>query len=239
MMRCRIGRLAMLGAILCLFVPQPAHAQIGGFIKKKVKQAVKGQVTGGDTAAATRAAPSGPTFDEWVLELTPANLDRFEQGLTAERAFRDSIDAVYAKLPSPEAYQTCQIRVATSPEALKLVQNIDPSNVQAAMQANQKRLDLAEKRCGPDPARRSKSDDLRGAEARGAAAAGLKPSQYGIIKERVKPFCGPGGGTAKVAGAMSGMYYVYSETEMSALQPRCQKLVALIDAKPRVARPRP
>ena len=238
-MRRRMGRLAMLGAVLCLFVPQPAHAQIGGFIKKKVKQAVKGQPVGGDTAAATKAAPSGPTFDECVLELTPANLDRFEQGLTSEKAFRDSIEAVYARMPSPEAYQACQIKVATSPEALRLVQNIDPSNVQAAMEANQKRLDLADRRCGPDPSRHSKSDDLRGAAARGATAAGLKPSQYGIIKERVKPFCGPGGGAARVPGAMSGMYYVYSETEMSALPPRCPKLVAMIDAKPRVARPRP
>ena len=74
MLRCRLPGIATMLAVVCLSVPQPADAQIGGLIKKKVKEAVKGETS--SSTGEKSAAPAGPQFSETVLELTPANLDR-------------------------------------------------------------------------------------------------------------------------------------------------------------------
>jgi hypothetical protein len=225
MLHVRVPRLVVLVALACLALPAPSSAQIGGFIKKKVKQVVKG-----DTAAASeqKAAPAsaGPTFDDYVLQLSPQNLDRLERGLAAEKAFRDSVNRVYAALRTPEQYQRCQGETMTSPEGRQLAANPpqDAAGYQkyaAAMQV------LTEKRCGRDPGRLDKAEDLKPAGAVGARAAGATSSQYSIMKERVVPFC-RAGGAARVPGEVKGMDYVYAPEELTALQPRCARLMELL-----------
>ena len=238
MVRRRIAWMLALGAVVCASSPRPASAQLGGLIKKKVKQAVEGQ-SGSASAAApaapSPAAPAGPRFNEYVLELTSSNLDKFQVGLAAEKAYRDSVYAVYARMKTPREYQQCTMTAMMSPDGQKLVHG-DMRTTEAMQEAGLKLKALMTQRCGPDPSSGSEKEAaLYAAPAHSAAAAGLTEEQYGIIKERVKPFCGEGGGAARIAGSGGGIYYVYSETEIAALQPRCAKLVALMDTKPQAA----
>ena len=230
MLRCRLPGIATMLAVVCLSVPQPADAQIGGLIKKKVKEAVKGETS--SSTGEKSAAPAGPQFSETVLELTPANLDKLETGLRAEKAYRDSVEAWYAKVKTPEEYAQCRTNAMMSPEAQQLASNADASNLQSAQDAGQKLMALIKKKCGEDPGTLNKNADLRKAQGHGVEASGLSAEAYAVIEERIPPFCGGDGGTAQVQGSGSGIYYVYSETEMAALKPRCEKLMALLSPKP-------
>lgn len=239
------GRLPLIAtaiAVVCLSIPRPVDAQLGGFIKKKVKDTVKGQVSGstGDASAAggTRAptSPSGPQFDERVLELNPGNLDKLQTALVAERAFRDSLNASYARMKTPEQYQQCKMNAMMGPEAQQVTKSIDYNDVQASQAAGQKLLAIVAKQCGADPSGQNKGAELNKAPANAAEAAGLSQEQYAVLKERVKPFCSEGGGTGKVAGSGARIFYVYTESEIAALQPRCEKLMALMPTKAATAR---
>ncbi len=101
----RIGRAArwmVLAAVLVGALPSAGSAQLGGFIKRKLKQkavstavdTVVSKVAGpGDSAAVKGAAgasarASGPTFDDNTLEITPAVLDRFQKVLSAQQGHR-------------------------------------------------------------------------------------------------------------------------------------------------------
>jgi hypothetical protein len=225
----RRSRLALLAGLVCLVLPAHADAQIGGFLKKKIKQAVKGDSAeaaaqkGGPGAA--KAAPAGPTFDEYVLQLSSQNLDRLERAAAGEKAFRDSVLAVRAKLMTPQQYGQCRYKAMGSPEAQALAAN-PPKDAAAFQKYNSAFEALIQKRCGANP-NTFKEEDLSPGEAIGARAAGLTTQQFSIMKERVVPFC-RAGGAAKVAGATPGMFYVYAADEMAALQPRCAKLMALL-----------
>lgn len=238
MLRRRMPWVVALAAVVCLSVPSPASAQIGGFLKKKVKQAVKGQVAGGDSASA-KAAPadgSGPRFSEYVLELNADNLDKLEKALAAEKAYTDSVNAAYGKLSTPEQYQQCMIQTTMDPEAAKITANMTDA---ASMQKAQERLmAFRERKCGKDPERamEGKKEALRKASGRGAEAVGIKPSALSIMKERITPFC-ESGGQAKVKGDSEGMYYVYTPTEVASIQPRCAKLTALLAPPKAAAKP--
>ncbi len=226
-------------AVACLSLPRPAEAQLRGFIKKKIAEKAVGTVVGKDsseTAAAApahgearAAAPAGPRFDERVLEMTPANLDKLQAALVAEKAYRDSVEAAFAKMLTPEQYQPCKMKAITSPEAQKLTQHVDYGNTQATQETAQKLLALVAKQCGPEPSSKDKNGELYQAGAHAAEVAGLSPEQYAVLRERLTPFCSGDGG-ARIPGSGPGIYYVYSETEIAALQPRCAKLMALMPA---------
>ena len=221
MLHARLPRLVLLALVACCLVPTPGSAQIGGFLKKKIKSAVKGD----SAAAAEKSAPAAPTFDEYVLQITSGSLDRLERGITAEKAFRDSVNAVYATR-TPKIYEKCQQDAMRSPEGQK--RSANPPSDQAGMIKQMAETQAwLEKRCGPGPNTFDKDADLAPAGKVAATASGMKPAQFSIMKERIVPFC-RGGGAAKVPGAMKGMYYVYTADEMAALQPRCTKLLALL-----------
>lgn len=100
----RIFRWTVLAAVLAAMAPAPASAQLGRFIKsrlrEKIAQVVVETVALGDSsvtsaprgAAAESARPrSGPVFTESVLEMSPTLLVQFEKGLVAEIAERQAI----------------------------------------------------------------------------------------------------------------------------------------------------
>ena len=229
----RLPWFAALAAIVCLSMPSPADAQIGGFIKKKVKDAVKGQAAGEQKQAPAAEAQSEPRFSEYVLELNAENLDKLEKALAVEKAYRDSVNTAYARVPTPEQYQQCMIRTTMDPEAQKITANMN--DMAAMQQAQEKLVAYREKKCGKDPERamEGKKEALRHGSDRAAESVGIKPSALSIMKERITPFC-ESGGQAKVKGDMEGMYYVYTPTEVAAIQPRCVKLAALL-APPKAA----
>lgn len=91
----RILRWTVFMAILAAFAPAPASAQIGRFIKKKLKQTIVEAVV--ETVAPAEATmamgggyvpTTGPVFDESVIEMTFEVLAKFEQGMITEIAQR-------------------------------------------------------------------------------------------------------------------------------------------------------
>lgn len=122
-MRIQIAaRYGLLAVLIAGALPAPAEAQLGKFIRKKLKEAVvqtvadtvvgavmPGGASSGPTAGGTRrarsAAPAGPSFSEDQLEITPDLLDRLERGLTAETAERNAIAESRKKITSPHLYE--------------------------------------------------------------------------------------------------------------------------------------
>ena len=218
------GVVAMLVAAA---IPAPAHAQLGGLIKKKVKAKVaqtigRGDSTGTvppgtsapDTAGkAARTAPpgSGPRFTEYVLEITPDLLDRLAKGLAAEDAVRQEIERMIGKVLSRDEYKKCEAAVLRGPDGQKVyAQSRDLvtgdttyARIQQASQQLARRMEqVVEPKCGLEP---RKAEDIRAQhadslEAAAPAASGLTRLQLTIMKERILPLCAATQALAAAAG---------------------------------------
>ena len=156
-------RSAALALVIAVAMPAPASPQIGGFLKKKMKEKIAQTLGSGDTAAAAQpaggaAAPgngpasrvkkgaavaSGPTFSESMLEITPALLDRFEKGVAAEAAESKKVEAQVAKFLPMAAYERCQQTLWATPEAKAIyreyaakMQGLKPTDQQAMLEAS-------------------------------------------------------------------------------------------------------
>jgi hypothetical protein len=198
--------------------------QLGGFIKKRVKDVVKQPDSGGNAAEEQSGANDGPRFNDRVLELNEATLSKLEKALLCERKFRDDIEAKYAKMPTKEAYQACSVEVMMSSEGQALAaEGADPSKAQQYMK---KLMALLEKKCGKNPENVSKSDDMKPAEEQCSREADLTPDQYSIAKERFTPFCSSGG-KEKVQGYGS-VFFIYSPAEVQAMKPKCERFMDLM-----------
>lgn len=131
----RILRWAALAAVLSMTLPGSAEAQLGKFLKNKLKQKIAEKVvaeavdaqapadtvdsaagtqTPGSVASAPRARKRAPgtavkasIFSETTLEMTAELLDRFEKGVAAEKAERKAIAPQLARLLSNHDYDKC------------------------------------------------------------------------------------------------------------------------------------
>lgn len=231
-------RSAALALVIGTALPAPASPQVGGIIKKKVKQAVEQTRVGTDTATtattASAARGRGPTFDENTLEITPALLDRFEKGLAAEAVERKNVDSQIAKFLPHDAYEKCEQSLMKTPEAqaayreyTRMLKGTDQEAMRRASEWYGQRLaEITRPKCGPSPseAELMKGDLLSGPEKVGQKASGLTERQYAVLKERIIPFCtalsGSGSGELRIDGG-----FVYTTAEMEALRPRCAKLL--------------
>lgn len=230
---------------LAAVVPASASAQVGGLIKKKVKEKVGQAVAGPDTAAArsaSQAAP-GPVFNDHVLAITPGVLDRVERALAAEAVAREENDRRVGKVLEPEEYESCRQRVAGSPKAQEMMEAQlqvlgDETSTQEAreraLQEMATRLEaLTEPECGLEPhkAEKLRSELAPRVPAAAEQASGLTDLQLSILKERILPFCvEPGAAAAaagerRIPGETDTVFYVYSPTEVEALRPRCGTLL--------------
>lgn len=209
----------------------------------------------GAAAAPTAAsAQAYPAFDDTVLEMTPATVDRFAKTLALEESSRKSI-AVKGAAPLPKAtktkdeYAACQMELMMSPEFQQLMQGVtaavtgngkDPAAAQKAVEDMQGKVDAAmEKACGADPNKTYSKPDvgsqLRKAQGEAARANGFTDRQYAVIKERVTPLClsdpvpaDPDG--LKIRGD-GRVFFVYTKSEVDVLRPRCEALMKLIVPK--------
>lgn len=149
-----IVRVAM--AVLALHALAPAaNAQLGGLIKRKVTDAVKGEDK--------KPAPANDEFQAAitgdVIEITPKVLDGFVRGLETEVKLTKEFRAELAKYPSHEAFRKCQSETALTPEGQKismgmaeLPENATPADVQRAIEKmNTDMQVLIKKRCPLDP----------------------------------------------------------------------------------------
>ena len=227
----RISRLmprAVVAAILvAAAVPAPVHAQLGGLIKKKVKQTIVQKVGGNDSTATTgadtpapgaakkaaRAAPPGPgpQFSEYLLELTPELLDRLEKGLAAEEVVRQNIERKIGKVLTHDEYEKCQAAVLRGPDGQKVYeQSRDLVNgdttyarIRKASEDLAKRIEqVVEPKCGLEPrkAEQIRTQHADTLEAAAPGASGLTRMQLTIVKERILPLCAATQAAAAVAG---------------------------------------
>lgn len=239
----RISRLmpcAVVAAMLAAAaVPAPAHAQLGGLIKKKVKDKVTQTIGRGDSARtappdtsapgaaakAARTAPPGPgpRFTEYVLEITPQLLDQLEKGLAAEDVVRQAIERKIGKVLSRDEYKKCEAAVLSGPEGQKVYAQARDlatgdttyERIQKASEALARRMEqVVEPKCGLEP---RKAEDLRAQhadslEAAAPAASGLTRLQLTILKERILPLCA----ATQAVAAATGEVRVPAGTQDSA-----------------------
>lgn len=235
-----IARLAAHAVALMLLAPAPASAQFGKLVKKAKEAA---GVDKSAPAAAATAAPAGPVSVNAEWELTKANLDRFAAGLEADKASRAASVKMLATIKTKSAYDQCGMAFATGPDYQKLMSDYNAQIAKAADQDAQMKIGQAfgenlqaamQKRCGPDPSRypESQRQSVINADAEKAAIekSGFTPRVYGVLKERIAPFCAAdaatrGSGDVRLPGSGRGIFYVYTAAESAELAPRCAPLL--------------
>jgi len=235
---------------LAAIVPASASAQLGGLVKRKVKDTVVQTVAGPDTTASVSAsrAAAAPAFTANVLEMTPEVLDRLEKALAAESVTREENDRRVGKVLDAEEYARCRQRVAMSPKTQEIMEehlrvlgeetSTQPQR-ERAMQEMATRLEaLTEPECGlePNKAEKLRSELAPRVTAAAEQASGLSDLQLSILKERILPFCvapeavAAAVGELRLPGETNTAFYVYSPTEVDAVQPRCGGLLEALTA---------
>jgi hypothetical protein len=237
---------AALLLVALVVVPDRVQSQgLGGLIKKKAIEAVKGKEPKKDEGQ-TVAKDNGPITSQFEKEcgpLTADAVDRFLKGMEAELAQRVEFDRKRSAAKPDEEVRACEQKEAMGPEALKLMQRgmtegTPVAQLQKAMEQN--RTDLGAyilKKCGEPVSKYGQFDSNAAAQA-GAKAAGMSDECYGQFKEVALFFCK--GLTAeqqktatdqgiRVPGKGNGVW-VYTADEAKALAPRCGQLVRQIGA---------
>jgi hypothetical protein len=242
--------------LLALVLPMTgqADAQIGGLIKKKVSESIKGtdkkdQATPKGESAAT--PDGGQTGSKLPRALSEATLVAFKKGLTVERDQRQVTLKFLATLKTQDEYNACSQALASSAEGQKAMTSGNWGNVNKM---------LAEK-CGESPTKYHdtwKRNQLEAARLAGvkAFAAGLAPASgsggpflsaeeqpddsdfYELLKEWTPPFCNLSKSAQQAAaekgvsvpGSGKGIAYVYTAVEGKLLVSHCGELMPLLSA---------
>ena len=248
-MRATFIRLAIVALGLGV-APLPVQAQFGDMLKKAAKDKVKEKVAGGTEAkpatpaagekgSRSRSETKSP-YNSWVLEMTPEVLDRFAVAIAEENRVRDSLVALANRKPEFERkHAECVQRISQDEKMQGYMNKIgDDKLTQAQKQKAMTDMnDYMVSTCGEQ--HRNAATDAeealqRGAFTEAAAKAGSFASkgQYGVVRERILPLCRSGvqggEGSAQIPGDGTNIFWVYSETEVSALRPRCGEFVKLI-----------
>lgn len=154
-----------LAALLGAAAPVPASAQIGGFIKRKLKEKIAQTVSGPDTTAAPAAAAgtdeaqggvanpvprvkkrapgtAGPTFNEYNPEITPELLDRLEKLLAAQQAARADVARRTARFLPKKAYDDCVSQLLMkSPESPALMAELRAAAQKSSPEERQRAME--------------------------------------------------------------------------------------------------
>ena len=166
-----------------------AAGHIGGLIKKKVAEKVKGDDKKDQAAPKSEAETAQPSGSKLGRTLTEGTLTAFKKGLTAERDHRQGTLKFLATLKTREQYTSCTQAAATSPEYQKIIMSLaslgDNPTQEQLQKASQKMSDdmakLTKDKCGEDPGIYNagwKDAQMREARVAGvkAFAAALSPS---------------------------------------------------------------
>jgi hypothetical protein len=204
-------------ALVPLVATNPAEAQLGSLIKKKVADAVKPKEEQKATDQPEAASP-------FKYELTAETMAAFKRGLELEVKMRKDLRADHqarvAKYTAAKAaYEKCEGGLALRPEASKIAEEASsrmdkaktPDETQAAMNWMQKEIaGLRTKLCGAEPgAAPEYSPDLTKAQEAGAIEFGKgatrKPAPNTPSGDPTLPFaqCLDLGSTSEDANAAS------------------------------------
>jgi hypothetical protein len=170
-------RKTILAALFALTTTTSADAQIGGLIKRKATDAIKGPEKNEEKAA----AKSTPFGNPDILEITAPRFEGLLRGLKVEVALHKEFTAELAKYPTSQQYNRCAAQVYASPEKEKLLEimmlpdNATDAQKQAAMKKyGEEDMALLKRKCPLDPATwtdSKKQERLTEITARAAAAA--------------------------------------------------------------------
>ena len=235
-------------------VPGDLDAQIGGLIKKKVTESVKG---GEKKGGKEESAANETDQSKMPRPITANTFVAFKKGLTVQRDKQQETLEFLAGLTPLETYKNCTNTIMMTPEGQKvaLSQPSPPDNATVQqLQAYAEKLaaemkKVTDKKCGEDPAKyheyQWKKD--RFTEARTAAIAAFSaalgsPSGnddnyfYDLLIEWTPPFCRLSKAAQQaaaekgiaVAGATKGHNYVYTAMEARLLMPQCEEIMRLL-----------
>jgi hypothetical protein len=197
-MRSRVTSLLMAACVTAV-VAQPAQGQIGGFLKKKAKEAAQAPVQqqqaqqqADEAAARALSAPD-------IVPITEESTARFARALDVEIRLRGEFRAMLASMKPREEYEECKGEASMSPEAQQIalgMANISDKGTPAEMQKAMLKISrdieaLIVKKCGGDPGGWSdgkRAERLREIEAEasdafapsGGAGAGDEPAGDGL-----------------------------------------------------------
>jgi hypothetical protein len=155
-MRYRFLTAIAVAVFATLTLPSHADAQLGGLIKKKVKEAIKPpekvspqpQPEAAAPASSPAAAPSNdrdPFAGQRVpnaraLLITDAMLARIARGLDAEHALIKDYEKQLTKFPTEQQFEACRVKAAQTSEGQRLMnpgnfikEGMKPDELQAAM----------------------------------------------------------------------------------------------------------
>lgn len=166
-----ITAVLMIAASICITTPQTIEAQLGGLIKKKVKEAIKppekpaenppaqSDQSSSGAPALGKQSDDFPRVDGNSIVLSKEILARVMRGMDSELALLADFDKVLAKYPTREAFEECTQKAALSPEGQKIAQqmvslpaNATPEQSRAMIEKMGKEMEaLRKKRCPNDP----------------------------------------------------------------------------------------
>jgi len=248
----RPTRFCMPMALLaCALIAAPAHAGWGDALKQQANKAIKGEKK-------PAKADAGPVESRIEPKATPENLAKFKTALQTELAERQRVTRFLASLKSPEAYNKCKNEWVMGAEGQKLSQRYaegmsgksgDELQKHAAALGGEMEKAI-EKSCGPDPGQYNQgwaSQQTRDAIGKASDQFAEDDYAYGTWKEWVLEFCHyiaelkkqPDAAQRiakiqaeglRIPGSGTGIYYVYTASEASALLEQCDTLVPLIQA---------
>jgi len=166
----------VLAALAALAVPQSADAQLGGLIKKKVKEAIKppekkdpAPAPSTDAAAppasAAVAQPVSDSRDPFAAQrlpnaraliITDEMISRIYRGLDAEAVMLKDLEKEIAAYPTPQTIQACKAKASQTPEGQRLMnlgnfvkEGMTPDQVMAGMTKMSQESDAYYKKACP------------------------------------------------------------------------------------------
>lgn len=237
-MRIPSGFALVLGTLLTTVQPIPVKAQIGGLIKKKAAEAVKGKADTKDDGSKAPADSCGPITQQKVQDLL--------RGLQTEGAARSEFDSRVAKADSDREQAEPRVKACRDAETggstfqKMMTDGFTGANapstaaaVQAQMDKNKAKFDeYLEKKCGkvPPAVSHDPGDTYRKAHAAGAKEAGMSEYCYDVLADRVIAFCKLTK-DQQTAAAEKGLRvektreWLFTADEAKALQARCSDLL--------------
>jgi hypothetical protein len=167
--------------------------------------------------------------------MTPDVLDRFTQALNAESAHEKQAKIAESKLLPADKRSACTLHLyQTSAERQRMQKEYEAAMQKQDMAGMQKAGNeisaFENEHC---PARSASAvQALHVLPPAVLASANLTGEQYAVLKERVAPFCHSAPTAtaegARIQGRGNNIFYAYSATEVSALQPRCKTLMPVL-----------
>jgi hypothetical protein len=149
----------LLGVFVVVASAVPAEAQIGGFLKKKAKEAAQAPVKQEQAKQQSDEAAASALSDPDIVPITQESTVRFRKALGIELRLRGEFRTFLASLKTREEYDACKSEFMMSPEAqqasmqmLNLGDKATPADMQKAMMKAAADVEaLTKKRCGGDP----------------------------------------------------------------------------------------